>query len=233
MVGATLLRPTLRVGWRRTHEWLRIAPGVAHSTVRRVFLGEGAFCPATARSTGLPGCCGSRNSRRSAATGCRTERPSSRRQSLNRKGDTSEAVRGFVHRCDLATTVQRVGGEIGSHDSQGLAKHNVGTTEPRFEGKPTPPYLQGSAGGRPVIVAHDSPPARLATKPAGQRRRTCTVPRGFFRTLLGVGFRQALEGDALVQGEHRPPHGEAYPQQSDHVDLLGDEGDLLRRQKPA
>ncbi len=233
MVRTTLLRPTLRVGRRRTSEWHWIAPGVAHSTVRHLFLGEGAFCPATARSTGLPGGCAGENNRVRPANGCRTERPSSRRQRGNRQGVTSEALRGFVHRCDLATTVQRVGGEIGSHDSQGLAKHNVGTTEPRFEGKPTPPYLQGSSGGRPAIVAHDSPPARLATKPAGQRRRTCTVPRGFFRTLLGVGFRQALEGDALVQGEHRPPDGEAYPQQSDHVDLLGDEGDLLRRQKPA
>ncbi len=63
--------------------------------------------------------------------------------------------------------MQRVGGEIGSHDSQGLAKHNVGTTEPRFEGKPTPPYLQGSSGGRPAIVAAGSPAARLATLAGG------------------------------------------------------------------
>ena len=49
--------------------------------------------------------------------------------------------------------------------SQGLAKHNVSTTEPRFEGKPIPPYLQGSSGGRPAIMAHDSPAARLARPP--------------------------------------------------------------------
>ena len=50
----------------------------------------------------------------SAATGCRTERPSSRRQSLNRHGDKPQVFRGFVHRCGLATRVQRVAGESGA-----------------------------------------------------------------------------------------------------------------------
>ena len=46
--------------------------------------------------------------------GCRTERPSSRRQTFNHHGDKPRACRGSVHRCGLATRVQRVVGESGA-----------------------------------------------------------------------------------------------------------------------
>ncbi len=43
-----------------------------------------------------------------------------------------------VHRSDPAETVQRVAGESGSHDSQGLAKHHVRMTEPRSKARRPP-----------------------------------------------------------------------------------------------
>ncbi len=72
----------------------------------------------------------------SAATGWRTNRLSSRRQSLNQHGVSRRHV-GAIRRpvrpcCDGAEG----GRGVVSHDSQGLAQHHVRMTEPRLVGTP-------------------------------------------------------------------------------------------------
>ncbi len=98
----------------------------------------------------------------SAANGWRTIRLSSRRQSLNR-----HEVKTPARRCDPstgATLRRRCRGWSGSREPRLAGLRHAPCSDDRTpaRGHADLPYLQGSSGGPPAIVAPSSPPTRLA-----------------------------------------------------------------------